>query len=175
MDRPHADLEGVAPADLPPEGVGQQLVSEADAEQRPGWAPHPGTNGRFLHRQPWVDVLLPNVHLAAEDDQSVEAGQIGDPLAVTDSDDNELQSRCDQVVAQGVHPPARLVLPHEDPSHHPTLGDQRATAARSRLTVSLGETLYRTSARVPRSSTRKAERTMPRYFLPYIDFSAHTP
>ena len=41
--------------------------------------------------------------------------------------------------------------------------------------VSLGLILGQAWLTLPVSSTKKAERTMPMYFLPYIDFSAHTP
>src|SRR5688500_3899316 len=60
-----------------------------------------------------------------------------------------------------------------------TLSDHSGGAApsdsRSRADVFLGETLYQTPASFPFSSTRKALRTIPKYFFPYIDFSAHTP
>src|SRR2546423_5151423 len=46
----------------------------------------------------------------------------------------------------------------------------------SRLsTVPFGLTLYQASATLPFSSIRNAERTMPKYFLPYMLFSPHTP
>ncbi len=41
--------------------------------------------------------------------------------------------------------------------------------------MSLGETLYQVSITFPSSSTRKADRMMPMYFLPYMLFSPHTP
>jgi hypothetical protein len=41
--------------------------------------------------------------------------------------------------------------------------------------VSLGLIFGQASWIFPCSSTRKAERMIPRYFLPYMDFSPHDP
>jgi len=49
------------------------------------------------------------------------------------------------------------------------------SAARASGTVSAGDTLYQAPATLPFSSIRNDERMMPKYFLPYIDFSPHTP
>ncbi len=49
------------------------------------------------------------------------------------------------------------------------------SAACSFAGVSFGEILYQTRSRRPCSSTRKAERSMPRYFRPYMLFSTQTP
>src|SRR5207253_6389327 len=57
---------------------------------------------------------------------------------------------------------------HRDLHRHPR-------ACRRLPAVSLGETLYHASAMRPFSSTRNAERTMPKYFLPYMLFSPHVP
>src|ERR1019366_1439352 len=40
--------------------------------------------------------------------------------------------------------------------------------------VSLADTLYQTCSSLPFSSIRNAERSMPMYLRPYIDFSVHT-
>src|SRR5262249_36051742 len=50
-----------------------------------------------------------------------------------------------------------------------------ASAASAPGTVSFGLTPYHVAAILPFSSIRKAERTMPMYLRPYIDFSPHTP
>src|SRR3954452_20908001 len=42
------------------------------------------------------------------------------------------------------------------------------------VAVSLGLTLYQACSILPFSSTRNAERRMPMYLRPYIDFSVHT-
>ena len=52
---------------------------------------------------------------------------------------------------------------------------QAARAASSFFGVSLGLILGQASARLPSSSTRNAERMMPMYLRPYIDFSPQAP
>ena len=42
-------------------------------------------------------------------------------------------------------------------------------------TVSFGLTLYQAFSMLPLASTRKDERRIPMYFLPYMDFSVQTP
>jgi len=51
----------------------------------------------------------------------------------------------------------------------------QVTALSRLAAVSLGETLYQACSMRPFSSTRNAERTMPMYLRPYMDFSPHTP
>ena len=88
------------------------------------------------------------------------------PMASTTS---SLGQDVDRAQRRGLRRDRRLVVAHGCIVTH-------APRAVNRLAgVSFGLTLYQASAILPFSSMRNAERSMPMYERPYIDFSFHTP
>ena len=64
---------------------------------------------------------------------------------------------------QTIHPRAYFVL------------GKACAAARTSAAWPSTFTLGHTFATLPSAATKKVERSMPMYFLPYMDFSTHTP
>ena len=81
------DLADRRRADLAAQRIGQQLVSETDAEERLVALGHPGADRRLLVLQPGEAILLPDVHGPAHDHEDVVAIEIGDGLAAVELDD----------------------------------------------------------------------------------------
>ena len=88
-----ADLGFFHRPDSPAEGVGQQLVTQADPEVGPVKFGDPVPDGGLLRHQPWMFVLLPHIHRTAHGDEHVEAIQRRDLFALIELDAGDGQAR----------------------------------------------------------------------------------
>ena len=114
VDVEHADLGRIHERHPPAEGVGQQLVPEADAEEGPLQFGHPVPDGRLLADEPGVLVLLPDVLGTSHGHHDVEVLERWDRLARIELHRAQRQSGGLQQGPEGARVLVRVVLEHQD-------------------------------------------------------------
>src|SRR5690606_9433541 len=80
-DVENADLRRTLRTAGAAERIGQQLMSQADAEKRPLQLPHPAADRLLLRDQPGMLLDVPDIHRPAHDPERVIAAEIGNRLA----------------------------------------------------------------------------------------------
>ena len=119
LDREDADLGRALRAAGAAERVGQQLVAQADAQERALEVAHPVADRRLLRHQPGMLVDVPDVHRAAHHPELVVAVQRRDRLALVEPDRVPGDAVGGEEAAQHARMLDREMLEHEQP--HPSL------------------------------------------------------
>ncbi len=112
------DLADGRRADLATQRIGQQLVSETDAEEWLVALGHPGADRRLLIPQPGEAILLPDVHGSAHDHEDVVAIEIGDRLAAVELHDRRHDAVGHEMAGDRARMAIGCVLEDENPWKH---------------------------------------------------------
>jgi hypothetical protein len=84
LDLEHADLRRRRLADRTAQGVGQELMAEAEPEERQAAVPDGLVDRRLLGHEPGILFFFPNVHRPAHDPEPVVGAQVRDRLALVE-------------------------------------------------------------------------------------------
>ena len=102
----------------PAQRVGQQLVSQADPEERALQLAHPAADGLLLGHQPRVLVHVPHVHRPTHHPQGVVVLQAWDRLALVELHRRPFDAVGSQEVAQTARMLAVDVLEYKESHRH---------------------------------------------------------
>jgi hypothetical protein len=112
------DLADDRGANLATQRIGQQLVSETDAEERLVALGHPSADRGLLVPQPSETVLLPDVHGTAHRHEDVVAIEIGDRRAAVELHDRRRDAVGHEVAGDRPRMAIGCVLEDENPWKH---------------------------------------------------------